>query len=157
MSLLPRFLKPYRVLIAVTLGVLLIDCAGTLLVPTMLANMVNVGIGSGNMKLILKDGLLMLAATAMASGGAVLGCYLAARLASNVGRDIRNAIYDKSLTFSASDFERFGTGAMITRSLGDINVVQQSIIMTCQMVLPVPVLSVVGILFAFRIDSEMGI
>ena len=40
MSLLPRFLKPYRVLIAVTLGVLLIDCAGTLLVPTMLANMV---------------------------------------------------------------------------------------------------------------------
>ena len=157
MSLLPRFLKPYRVLIAVTLGVLLIDCAGTLLVPTMLANMVNVGIGSGNMKLILQDGLLMLAATAMASGGAVLGCYLAARLASNVGRDIRNAIYDKSLTFSASDFERFGTGAMITRSLGDINVVQQSIIMTCQMVLPVPVLSVVGILLAFRIDAQMGI
>ena len=157
MKLLMRFLKPYKALLAVTALVLLIDNFGTLLVPTMLANMVNEGITTANMDYILQNGLLMLGATAMASGGAVLGCYLAARLAANVGRDIRNAIYDKSLAFSAADFERFGTGAMITRSLGDINVVQQSIIMFCQMVLPVPVLSVVGIILAFRIDYQMGL
>ncbi len=156
MNVLIRFLKPYKGLVALTLAVMLVDCTGTLLVPTMLANMVNEGITSGNMQKILQNGLLMLGATAMASGGAVLGCYLAARLAAVVARDLRCAIYEKSLALAASDFEEFGTGSMITRTLGDINVVQQSIIMTCQMVLPVPFLAVVGIALAFRIDASMG-
>ena len=123
----------------------------------MRANMVNTGITSGSTEYILRNGLLMLGATAMASGGAVTGSYLTARLASRVACDIRCAIYRKSLEFSASDFERFGTGAMITRTLGDINVIQQAIIMTCQMVLPMPVLAVVGIILAFRIDYQMGL
>lgn len=157
MKTLVRFLKPHKGLVALTLLILLIDNAGTLLVPTMLANMVNVGITSGSTEYILRNGLLMLGATAMASGGAVTGSYLTARLASRVACDIRCTIYRKSLEFSASDFERFGTGAMITRTLGDINVVQQAIIMTCQMVLPMPVLAVVGIILAFRIDYQMGL
>ena len=136
---------------------MLIDNTGTLLVPTMLANMVNEGIVSADMNRILAGGAEMLVATFMASGGAVLGCYLASKLAANVGRDIRNAIYDKSLQFSSSDFERFGTGSMITRSTGDINVIQQSIIMTIQMVLPVPFLCVVSTVLAFRIDYQMGL
>lgn len=157
MKTLVRFLKPHKGLVALTLLVLLIDNAGTLLVPTMLANMVNVGITSGSIEYILRNSLLMLGATAMASGGAVTGSYLTARLASRVACDIRCAIYRKSLEFSASDFERFGTGAMITRTLGDINVIQQAIIMTCQLVLPMPVLAVVGIILAFRIDYQMGL
>lgn len=157
MKTLVRFLKPHKELVVLTLLVLLIDNAGTLLVPTMLANMVNVGITSGSTEYLLCNGLLMLGATAMASGGAVSGSYLAARLASRVACDIRCAIYRKSLEFSASDFDRFGTGAMITRTLGDINVIQQAIIMTCQMVLPMPVLAVVGIILAFRIDYQMGL
>lgn len=156
MRLLMRFMKPYRGLIAVTLLALLIDNVGTLLVPTMLANMVNTGITTGDIDYILRNGLYMLVATGMASGGTVLGCYLSARLAANVACDIRNAIYDKSLELSASDFERFGTGSMITRSLNDINVIQQAILQTIQLVLPVPFLAVAGIVFAWFIDPAMG-
>ena len=110
MRLLMRFLKPYRGLVAVTLLVLLVDNVGTLLVPTMLANMVNTGITTGDVDYILRNGLYMFIATSMASGGTVLGCYLSARLAANVACDIRNAVYDKSLELAASDFARFGTG-----------------------------------------------
>ena len=156
MRLLMRFMRPYRGLIAVTLLVLLIDNVGTLLVPTMLANMVNTGITTGDVDYILRNGLYMFIATGMASGGAVLGCYLSARLAANVACDIRNAVYDKSLELSASDFERFGTGSMITRSLNDINVIQQAILQTIQLVLPVPFLAVAGIIFAWFIDPAMG-
>ena len=151
-----KFMKPYRGLVAVTLLVLLVDNVGTLLVPTMLANMVNTGITTGDVDYILRNGLYMLIATGMASGGAVLGCYLSARLAANVACDIRNAVYDKSLELSASDFERFGTGSMITRSLNDINVIQQAILQTIQLVLPVPFLAVAGIIFAWFIDPAMG-
>ena len=149
MRLLMRFMRPYRGLVAVTLFAVLIDNVGTLLVPTMLANMVNTGITTGDVDYILRNGLYMLIATGMASGGTVLGCYLSARLAANVACDIRNAVYDKSLELSASDFERFGTGSMITRSLNDINVIQQAVLQTIQLVLPVPFLAVAGIIFAW--------
>lgn len=139
-----------------TLLVLLVDNVGTLLVPTMLANMVNTGITTGDVDYILRNGLYMFIATSMASGGTVLGCYLSARLAANVACDIRNAVYDKSLELAASDFERFGTGSMITRSLNDINVIQQAILQTIQLVLPVPFLAVAGIVFAWFIDPAMG-
>ena len=79
MRLLMRFMRPYRGLIAVTLFAVLIDNVGTLLVPTMLANMVNTGITTGDIDYILRNGLYMLIATGMASGGTVLGCYLSAR------------------------------------------------------------------------------
>ena len=68
MRLLMRFLKPYRGLVAVTLLVLLVDNVGTLLVPTMLANMVNTGITTGDIDYILRNGLYMFIATSMASG-----------------------------------------------------------------------------------------
>ena len=151
-----KFMKPYRRLVAVTLLALLVDNVGTLLVPTMLANMVNTGITTADVDYILRNGLYMFIATSMASGGTVLGCYLSARLAANVACDIRNAVYDKSLELAASDFERFGTGSMITRSLNDINVIQQAILQTIQLVLPVPFLAVAGIIFAWFIDPAMG-
>ena len=157
MKLLLRFMKPYRALVAVTLLVLLVDNVGTLLVPTMLADMINIGIGTGDFDYIVHGGLAMLGASLLASGGAMTGAYLAARLAACVARDIRNAVYDASLSFSGGDFERFGTGSMITRTLNDSNVIQQSIIATIQLVLPVPFLSVAGIVMACMIDYQMGL
>ena len=157
MKLLLKYMKPYRGLAIITVLVLMVDIAGTLLVPTLLANMVNIGVATKNFNYILQNGLAMLGATALASGGALLGSYLSAKLAANVGRDVRNAVYDSSLAFSGSDFERFGTGSMITRTLNDINVIQQSIIMTIQMVLPVPIMCVMGIALATSIDYQMGI
>ena len=60
----------------------------------MLAGMINQGVASGGTDFILGQGLKMLLACCCASGGALLGNYLCARLASYVGRDIRNAVYE---------------------------------------------------------------
>ena len=157
MRLLLRYLKNYKGVIGLTLAALLIDDVGTLLVPTMLANMINSGIATGDMDAILRGGAVMLGVSIVASSAAIAALYLGARLAADVCRDVRCAIYESSLAFSASDFERFGTGSMITRSLGDINVVQQAIVNTIMLVLPVPILCVAGIVLAWRIDAQMGL
>ena len=98
----------------------------------------------------------MLVACCCASGGALLGNYLCARLASYVGRDIRNAVYDASLTYSGGDFEEFGTGSMITRTLNDVNVIQQTVMLATQAMLPVPIICVMGTVLSFRVDAQMG-
>ena len=156
MRLLLRTIKPYKALVAATLAALLLDVAGTLYVPTMLAGMINQGVTSGNTDFIIGQGLKMLVACCCASGGALLGNYLCARLASYVGRDIRNAVYDASLAFSGGDFEEFGTGSMITRTLNDVNVIQQTVMLATQTMLPVPIICVMGTVLSFRVDAQMG-
>lgn len=156
MRLLLRTIKPYKALVAATLAALLLDVAGTLYVPTMLAGMINQGVTGGNTDFIIGQGLKMLVACCCASGGALLGNYLCARLASYVGRDIRNAVYDASLAYSGGDFEEFGTGSMITRTLNDVNVIQQTVMLATQAMLPVPIICVMGTVLSFRVDAQMG-
>ena len=156
MRLLLRTIKPYKALVAATLAALLLDVAGTLYVPTMLAGMINQGVTSGNTDFIIGQGLKMLVACCCASGGALLGNYLCARLASYVGRDIRNAVYDASLAYSGGDFEEFGTGSMITRTLNDVNVIQQTVMLATQAMLPVPIICVMGTVLSFHVDAQMG-
>lgn len=156
MRLILRFMRPYRGLTFFVLLVMILDVAGGLLIPTITADIINYGIGGGDIGYIIRQGLLMVGISLLTSFGALAGSYLCASLSAKLGRDIRNAIYDKSLLFSASDMEAFGTSSMITRTLNDVNVVQQSVVMVIQMILPVPVVCVMGIVMAFRIDAMMG-
>ena len=156
MKYLLRFLKPHKKLVLFVLLVMVLDVAGGLLIPTVTANIINYGIAGGDAGYILEQGLLMAVIAVVTSSGALAGSYLCADLSARLGRDIRNAIYDKSLTFSSFDMETFGAGSMITRTLGDVNVVQQSVVMCIQMVLPVPVVCIMGIVMAAAIDPAMG-
>lgn len=157
MRTLLRFLKPYRIQTAVVLLSLAVNLAGVLLVPTILAGMINVGVSSRDMGYIFTQAGIMMAA-AIVSGAAAFVCnWFCADLSTRVGRDIRNAVYDASLAFSGADFEEFGTGSMITRTLGDVNVIQQALTMFMQMMLPVPFASLIGIALACSIDWQMGL
>lgn len=151
-----QFLKPYRRLCVFTIFAMLLDVAGGLFVPKLTADMINIGVKSGNMEYIIGKGIAMLAVTILAGTGALLGSWLCADLSAKLGRDMRNAVYEKSLTFSEHDFSRFGTGSMITRTLNDINIIQQSVVWCIQMVLPVPAVCVMGVAMAFAVDTMMG-
>ena len=156
MKIILRFLKPHKRLCMFTMLVMLLDVAGGLLIPTLTADMINIGVGGGNMEYIFRNGMIMLAVTVLTSFGTLMGSYLCADLSARIGRDMRNALYDKSLTFSSHDFEEFGTGSMITRTLSDVNIIQQSIVWCIQLVIPVPAMCIMGIVMAFSIDVMMG-
>ena len=156
LTLLARFVRPYGELVAATLLALVLDLGGMLFVPTELASMINTALNQGGLDELMRHGATMLAAALVGSGGAVTTSLLAARLSAKVGRDIRVAIYEASLVFSGSDFERFGTGSMITRTLSDATVIQQTLLMAILMIMPVPIMTVISVVLAFRIDVVMG-
>lgn len=154
--LLMRFVVPYRALMLATLAALVLDMGGMLLVPTQLSAMINSAVGMEGAGALADHAWAMLAAALCGSGGAMAASLLAARLSANVGRDIRVAVYEASLAYSGADFERFGTGGMVTRTLSDANVIQQTLLMGILMILPVPVMSVIAVGLAFSIDEVMG-
>lgn len=151
-----KFLKPYKLLFIFTVLFIIFDVIGALYIPTITANMINSGVGNKDINYIIQEGILMLIVTFISGAGALLGSYLCSRLASNMGRDMRDALYKKSLKLSHFDFKQFGTGSMITRTLNDVNVIQQTTVSFIQMVIPVPIMCISGILMAFRIDTFMG-
>lgn len=156
LRLLARLIKPYRRLALATAVALIFDMTGMLYVPTELSAMINAALSPNGSTDLLVHGVRMLVASVCGSGGAITAIYLASKLAANVGRDMRMAVYEASLAYSGSDFERFGTGSMITRTLSDANVVQQTLAMGIIMILPVPVMSVIAVGLAFSIDAVMG-
>lgn len=155
-ALLGQLVSPYRGLAAVTFVAMLFDLSGMLLIPTQLSAMINTAVTTQDANEFLAHGALMLAAALVGSFGYIASTWLASRLCANVGRDLRMRVYRASLAFSAADFNRFGTGSMITRTLSDANVVQQTLLMTVLMILPVPIMCAISVGLAFSTDFVMG-
>ena len=156
LRMLWRFIRPYKGLALATLVALVFDMTGMLYVPTELSSMINSAVAMEGAGALLRHGGRMLVAALCGSGGAITAIYLASKLAAYVGRDMRLAVYDASLAYSGADFERFGTGSMITRTLSDANVVQQTLQMAIVFILPVPVMCAIAVGLAFSIDGWMG-
>ena len=154
--LLVSLLAPYKRLCAATLVAMLFDLSGMLLIPTQLSMMINVAITTHDANEFMTHGVLMLVAALCGSFGYITSTWLASRLCANVGRDLRMRVYRASLDFSGGDFSRFGTGSMITRTLSDANVVQQTLLMAILMILPVPIMCAISVGLAFSIDALMG-
>ena len=156
LALLLRLMSPYKALIAGLVVTLMCDITGMLVIPTQLSALLNTAITTRDMAEVARHGIIMLVAALVGSGGNVISYRLAARLAANVGRDLRCEVYRKSLELSGYEFGQLGAGSMITRILSDANVVQQTIIMSFVMISPVPVTCVIATIMAFGIDPVMG-
>ncbi len=156
LALLGSLVSPYKALAAGTLFAMVFDLLGMLLMPTQLSAMINVATTTQDQGEFMGHAALMLGAALIGSCGYVVSTWLASQLCARVGRDLRMHVYKASLAFSGSDFSEFGTGSMITRTLSDANVVQQTLLMTILMIFPVPIMCVISVTLAFSIDFVMG-
>lgn len=157
MNLILRFLKPHRKLCAVTIILLIVDVAGALFIPTLVAEMLNDGTSGASFDAILRTGAQMAVISLAAGGCAILGGYTCAVLSAKVGRDMREAIYAKSLKLSVYDFRQFGTASITTRTISDITTIQFALTSTLQMVIPVPIICVLALALTFGLDARMGL
>lgn len=154
--LLVSLMAPYKGLLVAILLASICDMTGMLYIPTQLSAMVNVAVDTRDMSALMGHGVAMLIAALVGSGGYLTTVFLTSRLCAKVGRDLRMRVYDASLAFSGSDFNAFGTGSMITRTLSDANVIQQTLLMSILMIFPVPIMCAISIWLAFTTDVTMG-
>lgn len=140
-----------------TIFLLIVDVTGTLVISTFAAEMLNQGTSGASFEVLLSTGVKMAASSIISSICAILGGYACAALSARVGKDMRVAIYDKSLKLSIYDFRQFGTASITTRTVSDITTIQFALTSFIQMVLPVPVIFVVALTLAFSLDVEMGL
>ncbi|MHB8111948.1 MAG: ABC transporter ATP-binding protein [Bellilinea sp.] len=104
---------------------------------------------------ILSTGLLMLLVTLVSVASSIAVGYLSARTAAGLSRDLRRAVFQKVEGFSSTEFDRFSTASLITRTTNDITQIQMVVIMMMRMVFYAPIMGVGGIIRAIDKDSSM--
>ena len=156
MKLILQFIRPHWKLCVVTVLLLIIDVAGALFIPTLAAQMLNQGTSGASFQALLTTGIQMATASVLSGVCAILGGYACATLSARVGKDMRVAIYEKSLKLSIYDFRHFGTASITTRTVSDITTITMALTSFIQMVLPVPVIFIIALVLCFSLDMEMG-
>lgn len=127
-------------MLAITILLLIGQVVGTLLVPYLIADLIDVGIVGSDMAAIFQIGGSMLLVALATAAIAVAGSYLCADFGAMLGRDLREKVFLKTQELSIKDFDTFGTSSMITRTTSDIANVQQITVMLLQLVVPAPLI-----------------
>ncbi|MCE5197012.1 MAG: ABC transporter ATP-binding protein/permease [Negativicutes bacterium] len=124
--------------------------------PSIMADIINNGISSGDLHYILRMGGWMLLVALGGMACAIATSYLSSRNAIGFSRDLRNDVFRKIESFSQSDFDRFGTSSLITRSTNDIQQMQMVVMMGQRMILSAPIMFIGGILNVLRSDYALS-
>ncbi|MBI4858053.1 MAG: ABC transporter ATP-binding protein [Acetobacterium woodii] len=149
------FLKSKKGMIGTIILVTLMQVFGILLVPFFVAQIINVGIMEKDIDTILWIGLEMLAAAGITALISLWSSYLCADLASLTGKHMRELIFDKTQFLSIKEFNQFGTASMITRATGDVTIIQQTMIMITQLILPTPLIAVAAVVMTGMVSMEL--
>ncbi|OGN93148.1 MAG: ABC transporter [Chloroflexi bacterium RBG_13_48_10] len=104
---------------------------------------------------ILRVGGLMLLVTLLSGASTIAVSFLAAQTAAGFGRDVRKEVFTKVENFSSTEFDRFSTASLITRSTNDITQIQMVVFMILRMVIFAPIMGVGGIIRALSKDTSM--
>jgi ATP-binding cassette subfamily B protein len=154
--LLRTHLRPYRQPIALLILLQLVATLANLYLPTLNADLIDLGVVKGDTGYIIRTGGVMLAVTLaqiLCQAGAV---YLGARTSMALGRDVRAAVFDRVQTFSAREVGRFGAPSLITRTTNDVQQVQMLTLMGFTMMVAAPIMCVGGIILALNQDVPLS-
>lgn len=156
MKQLYSYLRPHWGRFILALLFLVFQNAGVLYLPSLVAQIINVGVANGDMDYVYRTGILMLVVVAVAGTGAVLSTVFSAQAMANLCRDLREAVFVKAIHYSRSDFQKIGAASLITRCTSDITIIQRTGVLFLRMMLPVPILMAVGFTFAFQTNTHMA-
>ncbi|HEY1269302.1 MAG TPA: ABC transporter ATP-binding protein [Candidatus Binatia bacterium] len=151
-----RFLAPFRGYLVIVLVLALAQSIGSLLLPRLMADIVDHGIVRGDQGAILKTGGLMLLMSIVATLCAIAGSYYSSKVATGLGRILRGAIFARVEHLSIHQFDRFGSASLVTRTTNDTTQVQQMLIMMLMVVIVAPMMAIGGVILAVSQDAQLA-
>jgi len=154
--LLWHFLRPYRRVVAVVVGLLVAQTVANLYLPNLNADIINRGVVAGNLHYILRTGAIMLGLSIGVGLVAVVAVYFTSRVSMGAGADLRAAVFKAVQAFSARDVDRFGTASLITRNTNDVQQIQLLLQMALSVMVIAPIMCVGGIIFAVREGAALS-
>ena len=117
----------------------------------------NVGIDTNEIrKNYLKEvGIMMIIVTFISGIGSIISNFIASRISSKIAYNLREKLYNKVLSFSKQDIDKFSTASLITRSTNDIQQIQNALNMMLFIAIYAPMMAVYGVYKVTQTDTGM--
>ena len=126
------------------------------IIPMLMANLIDFGIEAGNMQYILKMGLaLVIFCIVSLTFGALSGKY-AAVASAGFAKNLREDMYNKVQEYSFSNIDKFSTASIVTRLTTDITNIQNAYMMSIRVAVRCPIMLIFALFMAFQIDSHLA-
>ena len=153
-----RYLKGPAIFYAILAPILmLLEVAMDLTLPTMLSNIVDIGIANSDINYVLTAGAKMILFAFLGLIGGV-GCSIFSTIAAvNLGQNLRDGLFAKIQSLSFLELDHFKTSSLITRLTNDITQVQTMVMMGLRILVRAPLLCIGGLWMAYRLSQSLSI
>lgn len=149
------FIKKHKGKVILAIFLLLGQVVGTLLIPALIANVIDHGILRGDMNVVINIGIQMLVVAIIATIIAICGSWTTSNLGSLFGFEMRTKLFRKLQQLSVDQFDNLGVSSLITRSTSDITNLQQTLGMILQMIAPAPIIAIVSMVMTYMINPQI--
>lgn len=150
-------LAPYKWLVAAVVLLIFGQSMADLFLPTLMADIIDKGVVTGDIPYIWKIGGWMLLISALGAVAAVTASFYSSKAAMGMGRDLRRKVFSHVEKFSLQEFDEVGTASLITRTTNDITQIQQVVIMLLRMVISAPIMLTGGLIMAISKDAKLSL
>lgn len=154
---LARYLKNYIKEVIIGPFFKLIEAVFELIVPLVMAKIIDVGIENSDTNYILRMGGVMILLGVVGLCCALICQYLASRTSQAIGTDLRNDVFSKIGSLSYSQLDKFGSASLVNRIISDVNQLQLAVAMLIRLVVRVPFLIIGATVMAFSINTELAV
>jgi ATP-binding cassette, subfamily B, multidrug efflux pump len=154
--LLRVYLRPYASLVAALCLLQLAGNVASLYLPSLNADIINDGVAKGDTGYIWRTSIWMLGASFVTVACTIGAAWVGARAALSMGRDLRDALFRRAMTFSGRELARFGAPSLITRTTNDVQQLQQLLVAAAVIFVGAPITMVGGIIMALREDVGLS-
>lgn len=155
-KLLP-FMKKYKIYAILCPLLMILEVFTDILVPFLMARIVDIGIKNNDTDFVIKTGLIMIA---LSLSGMVMGI-ISSRLGATAGygfaTEIRNAAYKKIQTFSFTNIDQMSVPSLITRITTDCDTLGMVTMMSLRMAIRAPFMMVFALIMAFNVNSQLAL
>jgi len=128
-----------------------------ILIPLVIAKMINTGIQPGNMGAVLQQGGILLLCALCSLTFGVASAFLASHASTGFARNLRQDMFAKVQTFDFSNIDKLSPSSIVTRLTSDVATLQMTFQMCIRMIFRTPVMLVMALIMAFRISPKMSI
>ncbi len=152
-----RYLKDYKKQVIFGPMFKIIEAIFELIVPLVMASIIDVGIVNNDKNYILKMGLVLVILAVVGLCSTLCCQFLASRASQGYGTVLRNVVFSHINSLSYAEIDKFGSSSLINRMTADINQMQLAVAMLIRLVIRAPFLVIGATIMAFSIDKKISI
>ena len=154
---LGKSVREYKKPALVTPVLVTIEVILEVIIPKLMANLIDNGIYSGEMNVIVKIGLQLVFASLLALFFGCASGFTASKASAGFAKNLRQDLYYKIQEFSFANIDKFSTASIITRLTTDVSNVQMAFQMLTRIVVRTPLMLVFSLIMAFNINSKLSL